>query len=1181
MNNKRAKTHHCQHEFDPTLQQCVNKLQQHGDVKLEAIENNLSCSSCRKISGKCKFSETDDMVVTVFCDDQSCPNLKKWHVCLLCTNFTTGGGIITSKVSRHCQKNKGHINAREWILKESKISNSLGTSCDFKKDDDVEECEMDAHANFDDRHCQTNKGHVNARDWIQKESKTSNSLGTSCDFMKDDDVEECKMAHANCDDGIGNFDKEIDEKFGVQECGMDANCDDEIGNFHKEIGNHQHFQWERNGNPNDWVNEKFGVQECGMDDVNVEECKMMDDAHANFDVDKEIGNHQHFQRERNEDPNDWVKKKFGVQECGMDVTVEDKDIVIRDNFSENSKSPAFHQQEHKCPGLGKKCLAGLAFGVDPNCVTAKEADFALKMTKLLINFTEKEREELAECILLIINAKETNSMFVKTRAPSSLADFNNFYLKGEKSIAQNLPMPTPQRTPDGEHVHISLTDTIANLLASATPVDNYEEQCCKFSMDKNGVNEDFEVTLSSTQRAHELLQELKGGDIEEDVMHLWMKEWSDGFDPSHTKSNRSQVWMKTHTTCPPHNFANKEQNTFTMSFANQSDEHESIEQFLSEELKDLKVGKFFYHGALRKRIKVKAGILCTCVDRPERTKIFKVGDHNGTHSVCWGHATEIDGQLKMNHLPDCDSCAEQKAKQSLMSNKSIEEENHCKKSKQKCGKWNLAANRFPTPKDFPTHWDGSKDAPKPPKDRIPKKNLKFLNTVSLDEEWLETAVEFAHHNMKTNTNNTCRKKWTKAEATAHLRTCAIGKNLIDSNCVSAKNKKEAVFPAMWERTGSIKKCHCAAMHMLFLGHVKSNFLMIKEWLEMHSMHTAFGISFNKVLMGVSKLKLKHFQAHSLSNATHNTGSYVSENYLCMGRLFKVMMTLPALQKNRDSSKNEFKNQLEKATNFCIATVDCIGRLMSPKKDVENLELSIHVHLNAMVSMDKILKPLMEKKKDTNKMPKPNFVKSNSLGLLEAAKAHKYFGPAILHWEGGHMGERTIQDAKPLMSIKRDGHADWKMITMTKIHRNDAINRLIGTNMHESSQKLFHVYQNEQDVQKTIEMRQPLSFVMMNSFLHCCFKGTNKSISLLQLHIQKGETIAGCTFFPMVLDNKVIEDHSPQLLAKLVQQHFLGIPKIVIGENQVVCYYCLTSDWKELKENGEIDFAGTLKNGDEE
>ena len=82
------------------------------------------------------------------------------------------------------------------------------------------------------------------------------------------------------------------------------------------------------------------------------------------------------------------------------------DIVIDSNFSPHSKSPNFYKEEHKHYGMGMKYIVGLAFGVDPKEVSLEEAKFALKMTKLLINFTEKERKELAECILMIVNAKE-------------------------------------------------------------------------------------------------------------------------------------------------------------------------------------------------------------------------------------------------------------------------------------------------------------------------------------------------------------------------------------------------------------------------------------------------------------------------------------------------------------------------------------------------------------------------------------------------------------------------------------------------------------------------------------------------------------------------------------------------------------------------------------------------------
>ena len=54
---------------------------------------------------------------------------------------------------------------------------------------------------------------------------------------------------------------------------------------------------------------------------------------------------------------------------------------------------------------------------------------------------------------------------------------------------------------------------------------------------------------------------------------------------------------------------------------------------------------------------------------------------------------------------------------------------------------------------------------------------------------------------------------------------------------------------------------------------------------------------------------------------------------------------------------------------------------------------------------------------------PNFMKSNTLGLLAASEAHCHFGPARNHWEGGTMGECKIQNAKPLLHGRRGDHSD--------------------------------------------------------------------------------------------------------------------------------------------------------------
>ena len=85
------------------------------------------------------------------------------------------------------------------------------------------------------------------------------------------------------------------------------------------------------------------------------------------------------------------------------------------------------------------------------------------------------------------------------------------------------------------------------------------------------------------------------------------------------------------------------------------------------------------------------------------------------------------------------------------------------------------------------------------------------------------------------------------------------------------------------------------MNMLFLGHIKSNFYMIKAWFEKYKIFTPVGKSFNILLSSVSALKLKHFQAHRLANSNNGICNYVSKNYLCLGRLFKYMIALPKVQ----------------------------------------------------------------------------------------------------------------------------------------------------------------------------------------------------------------------------------------------------------------------------------------------
>ena len=161
------------------------------------------------------------------------------------------------------------------------------------------------------------------------------------------------------------------------------------------------------------------------------------------------------------------------------------------------------------------------------------------------------------------------------------------------------------------------------------------------------------TTLSTTQSAYKLHLGLKEDDQDQYVLYLWYKEWSDDFDPNNTKASRNQVWSNTFTTCPPEG-ESQGRNSYFMSLSCKREDHSEIEIEFQKDLDALSnEGKMFYHGGLKRIIKIKMGKLLLCVDRPERTSILQVGDHNGTFSTFWGHSCKVDGYCKENHICSC------------------------------------------------------------------------------------------------------------------------------------------------------------------------------------------------------------------------------------------------------------------------------------------------------------------------------------------------------------------------------------------------------------------------------------------------------------------------------------------------------------------------------------------------
>ena len=198
--------------------------------------------------------------------------------------------------------------------------------------------------------------------------------------------------------------------------------------------------------------------------------------------------------------------------------------------------------------------------------------------------------------------------------------------------------------------------------------------------------------------------------------------------------------------------------------------------------------------------------------------------------------------------------------------------------------------------------------------------------------------------------------------------------------------------------------------------------------------------------------------------------------------------------------------------FVSATQACLCHIMSTERVVSDLQDIILLYLDAMVDIDGLLlnphwiqddeefnnndsddHPMDYLTGNANeqitttirKKRQPNFVKSNSLGLLVAANTHSYHGPAMLNWEGGWHGERKIQQVKPLLHIKRS-NVDWQTIALRRLYQHETIQRLLDDcmkaeqNENQTSRQMagaLKLYGSRQMAEEAIHSAQPITAVL--------------------------------------------------------------------------------------------------------
>ena len=969
----------------------------------------------------------------------------------------------------------------------------------------------------------------------------------------------------------------------------------------------------------------------------------------------------------NSDDENWILH-LG-RDVGQPVTSLD-DITNTAVFDEKSNSPDFFWYEHQHPGMGARHLTAKAFQIrDVEDVTEEEARFTLIISSLLVQLTDPQKDLFAECLRYAVNYNDKEkSIFKKTRVPVTTEDFKRYYLKESSPTAliPNLPHPIPNKTSDGRTAFVSLFDSLANSLGRGTPMD-------KFHFEADFVfKADDEPSVAQTPAGYTLFMDLKQGEKDDDefVLYIWIKRWRDDFDPNGTKQSRNQVWIHTFT-CGAPPTENTGRNTYFMAISAKGEDHSEIEGIYVKQMNILATeGKYFYHGGLRRIIKVKAGLLSDCVDRPERTSMLRIGDHNGTFSSFWGFACLVDGECKHNYLPDCNACRRVELEKQLQGTNDASPSDVPPSElgkdnmlaifsrvcpHRKCSSWNVLDQSFhcPAPKSYPETCDTRDGAPEPPigrevvssteetpTDPIPAVvgqsgnkrrrvtalsagNPLQLPAIQLTTDWLTKAVCFAHHNMKTHPPNTPRNKryWKKSMLSAYLRSCGVNNRLVDEIYDSAKKGEGTPpTPSTWIPKDAVERQHYGAMHLLGLGHIKSNFEMISKMMGHFEIKATFGAQANVYLKEVqSQHCTRFFPAHPLSTSSWGTGAWVSENYFFFARAIKFFFLLPAFRQDRVALKYpSYKEDISIVLRFVDATQAAFSRLMSKKRVEPDMHRVVTIYLDTMVELDRWLFNLPEDISDeatdqqdqttsnptsqaatmpagTNRRSRkqPNFLKSNSLGMIDATRAHLHFGPAIANFEGGWTGEKKVQPIRPFMSLKRS-NADWETISLRRIQQHESIQWLLASlsdsNAKRKSREMEGVvryFKNRDQLEQHLSKSRPVVGVVDgDNTIWIAFrpqqkdypeessqrKITRSSLDIVAVDFDDsaGELVGGmCWMSPIKLTNRVRQfDDAFAFRDALISQYVLMLPMMADDAKSFKnFYYCIGHLWTERKSTG--------------
>jgi hypothetical protein len=195
--------------------------------------------------------------------------------------------------------------------------------------------------------------------------------------------------------------------------------------------------------------------------------------------------------------------------------------------------------------------------------------------------------------------------------PLTAADMRRVLHGGPRSLSAALPKPRTHDLGDG-HCVANIADIIAIMLAGGANVSYINEWA--------GPQASHIWQGRTAQRVLRVVLDKHGSHL---VIHI--TEWSDDWQPNHTKTNRASVWTMTMSIGKPAG-PDSDANVFVVATSAKGLDHEPAFEHVRRQLEELAVPQLFWHSGVQATVLVSAHVVAKIADDPEtRAKVAQTG----------------------------------------------------------------------------------------------------------------------------------------------------------------------------------------------------------------------------------------------------------------------------------------------------------------------------------------------------------------------------------------------------------------------------------------------------------------------------------------------------------------------------------------------------------------------------